>query len=361
MCYETGCLGIHEGNEFITAIREDLQTLYDGSIATSTKTTYSSQLESWVLFCRLAEVDIASVCLLQHEVQDDVFALFAAFSFTGGFGRDPVGHGTFTKTRMSAVIRYYTDRHQQVQLGSRFRMAVAGFLRAGPINKIPPKVPVNPPILRSLRKYLLHTIGGGIGKIIWGCCLLAFFGLMRPGEIFETGNDRNRLKWRNLQFGYDQSSFQSVPDYRTKWVWIEFEASKGDIGKKGVFVQLFRSSDSYLCPIVAIKLISEGRNELGITDAESFVSVLSPSGDKSVQSDRVSKWLKGAAKAIRLPTAGLSPHCFRVGGATQLHASGASADVIKQRGRWSSEAYQIYLKLTPAMMESLAADLLFDF
>ena len=64
---------------------------------------------------------------------------------------------------------------------------------------------------------------------------------------------------------------------------------------------------------------------------------------------------------IRLPTAGLSPHCFRVGGATQLHASGASADVIKQRGRWSSEAYQIYLKLTPAMMESLAADLLFDF
>lgn len=51
--------------------------------------------------------------------------------------------------------------------------------------------------------------------------------------------------------------------------------------------------------------------------------------------------------------AGIDPsqyagHSLRIGGATMLKAAGVGTDLIKILGRWTSDAYTLYVRHTPA-------------
>ena len=61
------------------------------------------------------------------------------------------------------------------------------------------------------------------------------------------------------------------------------------------------------------------------------------------------------ADGTRPPLARLSSHSLRAGGATALFASGASATLIAQLGRWASDAYLGYCRLTAAVTRGVSA------
>jgi len=46
-------------------------------------------------------------------------------------------------------------------------------------------------------------------------------------------------------------------------------------------------------------------------------------------------------------------HSLRSGGATALALAGTPDDHIQARGRWSSNAYQIYIRKHPVMLQSM--------
>jgi hypothetical protein len=50
----------------------------------------------------------------------------------------------------------------------------------------------------------------------------------------------------------------------------------------------------------------------------------------------------------------ISSHSFRIGLATTLGTLGFSADDIKEAGRWSSNAYEIYLRLPRVKRAAIA-------
>jgi hypothetical protein len=49
----------------------------------------------------------------------------------------------------------------------------------------------------------------------------------------------------------------------------------------------------------------------------------------------------------------ISGHSLRAGGATSLAASGVPFDRIRAMGRWSSDAFRIYVRKNPALLHAL--------
>ena len=62
---------------------------------------------------------------------------------------------------------------------------------------------------------------------------------------------------------------------------------------------------------------------------------------------KVMKWYHEKCGAARVPHhEKVMPHSFRIGGATALFGAGVTAEEIKTMGRWSSDVYRIYCRLS---------------
>ena len=60
----------------------------------------------------------------------------------------------------------------------------------------------------------------------------------------------------------------------------------------------------------------------------------------------MNKWLRARLQKVVNQTKGrFSSHSFRIGLASTMAEKGLSTDDIKEAGRWSSKAYEEYLKL----------------
>ena len=65
---------------------------------------------------------------------------------------------------------------------------------------------------------------------------------------------------------------------------------------------------------------------------------------------KVSTVLRTALGKLGLNERAYAPHSFRIGATVSLAAAGVPSYVISILGRWSSDCYLLYLKLTPSML-----------
>lgn len=79
-----------------------------------------------------------------------------------------------------------------------------------------------------------------------------------------------------------------------------------------------------------------------------FNSFLWLRGDGSIPTRN---WFIARLRA-RFPKS-ISGHSLRAGGATSLAAAGVPFDQIQAMGRWSSEAFRIYVRKNPALLHAL--------
>ena len=63
-----------------------------------------------------------------------------------------------------------------------------------------------------------------------------------------------------------------------------------------------------------------------------------------VQYQTVLKLFQVLAEFLNLPVDRYKPHSLRIGAMTELHVHGYSDKVIQERGRWSSKAFQKYIR-----------------
>ena len=115
--------------------------------------------------------------------------------------------------------------------------------------------------------------------------------------------------------------------------------------------------DPDLCPVRAAARIMSRARRLGQgSDEPAGVYLNNKKKKKHITGAKISKWLRNAATVVHNITdpeelARFSPHSFRVTAAVLLHQAGKGSAYIKLRIRWASDAFMLYLRSTPEIMD----------
>lgn len=164
--------------------------------------------------------------------------------------------------------------------------------------------------------------------MLWAACCMGFFGFLRAGEftVNSTFNPALHLMTEDLQV-------DSAVNPHSLRVFIK--CSKTDPFRQGVFIYLGRGSAS-ICPIVAVmaylRLRGPGPGPLFMYKDGCLLS-----------RTLLSSFLQTTLQSAGIPGK-FSGHSFRIGAATTAAQKGVPDHLIKTMGRWSSDAYQLYVR-----------------
>lgn len=160
--------------------------------------------------------------------------------------------------------------------------------------------------------------------------ILAFFGFLRCSELTTSS-----------KFDPDINptiSDLSVLDSET--ISYLIKQSKTDQAKKGHFIYIFKLS-SPIQPYQAVLEHLRLRNSQAKSPRE---PLFIDDTKKPVSRFWFQKHLKSVLQSSGIPAKHFSSHSFRIGAATSAAQKGLSKQQIQTLGRWSSEAFQSYIR-----------------
>ena len=207
----------------------------------------------------------------------------------------------------------------------------------------PPKVkiPVTPLVLHRLSKVFLSTQADVNKVMMWAACCVGFYGFLRTAE-FTVPNGK-----------FDPSCHLAIKDVAIdchtspSLLQIRIKMSKTDQYKHGTFVYMAITHNE-LCPVAAVLsyLVHHPSGEGPLFQFRD--------GSPLTRARFVSEFRKALSSA-GVQADGYTGHSFQIGAATTAAAKGIPDNMIKALGRWTSEAYQIYIRLPREQLASVTA------
>jgi len=134
-------------------------------------------------------------------------------------------------------------------------------------------------------------------------------------------------------------------------VQITIKASKTDQYREGARRSLTVSGEP-ICIVEALKKLFSATPTLS-DSAPLFVNPRQGMLTRAF----ISEVLKSAARDLGHTTTGLSSHSLRGGGATALWNAGRTTEEICYLGRWKSDSWKIYTKMTAQRLEGVSHEL----
>ena len=190
--------------------------------------------------------------------------------------------------------------------------------------------PVSPELLLQLR-------GGWQKKpsfdstMLWAAVCMCFFGCLRAGEITapERGcfDRRAHLTFRDVEVDNAE---------QPRKLKIRIKASKTDPFREGVDVYLGWTGQP-LCPVSAT-VANLVRRKDGPGPLFRFED------GRPLTRPLLVRKVRAALEEAGASSAGVSGHSFRIGAATMAAERGVEDSVIKDMGRWRSNAFQRYIR-----------------
>lgn len=161
---------------------------------------------------------------------------------------------------------------------------------------------------------------------VWCACLIAFYGLLRPGNVtvrtsFQQDKDLRRIDITSCSWGY----LLRLRHTKT----IQFREKELDI--------ILPYIDNELCPATAIKLF------LAQTPYADLFGPLLLTQNNCALSYHLFRSVLHRALLKAGIASNIQGHSFRRGGATWLSRLGVPLQTIKQIGYWSSDAVNRYI------------------
>lgn len=167
------------------------------------------------------------------------------------------------------------------------------------------------------------------------------------------GDDWRLLNAFNVRIPVEDEDVVPEQQIVAAEVTIRFQKN----GKNGEKQNVAKNRKNHLfCVPSAMLRIKQRARRLGMQSHQPLAVYRAQPGSKlpSFFSNRTIKPLleamaKKAYNVVNLKDAGLryTGHSFRVGAAVQMHCNGATEVEIKQRLRWASDVYQLYLRNMP--------------
>ena len=307
----------------IAASRPDLrmtaEKLFAAALAPTTSQTYASAFRSWSEFCLLRGVNINPL-----RPTEEAFSFYVAWAqsrpnplkyqtvqkYLAGIRSVLLGEGiTFTPWAEMPILH-------RILRGWK-KMTYAADAR--------PRLPITVDILKQILPLL--DLSKPNDRTLAAAMATAVYGLLRCGEVSAKTKKAARYPRRGDLTG----------DAVRKN--LKITASKGDIFSEGVNVQISANGDA-TCPI---KLLDRMLSESKKRDAAAPLFVFD---DKPLtRSVWIAETRRLLAKA-RFDPSLYSGHSFRKGGAQSLFDAGVSRHIIQTLGRWKSNSFQLYIKLT---------------
>ena len=222
----------------------------------------------------------------------------------------------------------------------RIPMAIRGLRRVKSITGRPPKSPITALVLHTLKPQL--DISKYNDVMFWAACCLAFFGFLRAAEF--TTPPEGFCK--DIHLSVDSVTIDCFPLPNT--VGVKLLRSKTDQFGKGCTIVLARS-DCAICPVAALMCYLRLR---GPTKGPLFMHEDGAPLTRVNLNIRLQKVLSSAGWQGRYTL-----HSFRVGAATTAAALGFPEHLIKALGRWNSDAYKVYIRLSAARLQAASRSL----
>lgn len=179
--------------------------------------------------------------------------------------------------------------------------------------------------------------------MFWSACCLAYFGFLRSSE-FTTPSATSFSPSYHLTL--QDIAFDSLSHPSQLRVFIK--ASKTDPFRRGCTLYIGKGKDN-LCAVSALCRFLQIR---GNARGPLFVK----KDGYPLTRVALTAWLRQIISAAGLD-GNYSSHSFRIGAATVASRNGIPDHIIQSLGRWSSSAYQCYIRTSPEELSSFAQKL----
>ncbi|CDO68214.1 hypothetical protein BN946_scf184913.g4 [Trametes cinnabarina] len=289
------------------------------AIDKSTRLTYTSHLQSYLTFCKIHSfpidptVDTLSfyVVFMCHHIKPD-----SVDSYLSGICN-----------QLETLYPHVRDNRRS-SLVARTLKGCKRLFNTPPNRKLPLS-------LEDILVLFDHFPPTTYDNLLFRALLVCgFFGLHRLGEL--VANDNRQLRdWRKCirrssvtlfddNFSYILPTHKAQPHFQGHHILIS--SDHPELNPVHVFAQYLHQRDRLFRFQPALWLTNNG---------------LAPTRS----------WFLARLRSV-LPST-FAGHSLRAGGATYFAARGWSDDRIQSLGRWSSEAYRIYIRENPVVLQAL--------
>ena len=216
-------------------------------------------------------------------------------------------------------------------------------------NEIQERQPVTPDILLLLKARLRGAVMDPVDqRLIWAVCTICFFGAFRGAELLCRTESQFDPAYTLLAedvclVGDKEKGEQSLQ--------LRIKDSKESKKGKTVIVDVFQSRED-ICPVQAFQKwcamkppIERGQPAFRWVNGAPLTSRRL----NQVLKDRLSGYLEGANRFY-------TTHSFRGGAASMMGLLGYTDEEIKAMGKWTSSAFERYVKLPRSKRRAVAKD-----
>ncbi|KAJ8293081.1 hypothetical protein OF846_001494 [Rhodotorula toruloides] len=312
----------HQPNPSLAALEAEADSFIQHSREASTRRSYTQDLKNhWFPFLRIYKFSPRPTA---YKLK--LFVVWCSHRIRG------------VQKVLSALRwhhRFSDEEWASIRSHPDVRDALRGFAKRNPHTpkRAPPLLP------EHLRAFVAHALRPGASYddlLAAAMATVGFCGLMRLGTMVRANRTAERDPRKYIR--RDSVAFQSetafsffLPYDKQDYLWQG--ATISIISQNGIVdfdcVKLFR-------------LYLKRRDSLFPTHPYLFTRHDALPPPRSFFSSR-----------LRLLAPGCTGHSLRAGGATFLASLGVHSDVIKRCGRWSSKAWEIYIRSDPAIAASI--------
>ena len=213
------------------------------------------------------------------------------------------------------------------------------------------RLPITPATLLLIKKDLkLSNLSNQTQLLVWSACTLLFFGAFRGGEILakreKTFDPQKTLLGQDISL-----KTLLIKGERILILQVKLKSEKTNRSSQATIVDVYASNNN-LCPVAAWKKWANMRNR------DPLLPAFMVDAETALTCKSLNRYLADVnRKYFNIPGKTLSCHCFRAGMATLLAKIGYSDEEIQTTGRWSSRAFQDYIKLPRTARISMAREI----
>jgi hypothetical protein len=207
--------------------------------------------------------------------------------------------------------------------------------------------PVTPDILRLLKARISESSSRLVDKrLLWAVCSSMFFGAFRGHEILCKQEGKFDPVFTLL---LEDVCVRAAAGGGGRWLEYKIKAPKEDKAGRVTVVDVYQSNPD-LCPVRAFERWREMDPPAAVGQPLFRWSTgvpLTAAALNRVLKERLEGFVEGASKWF-------TTHSFRTGAASWLGQVGADDEEVKALGRWSSRAFEEYLKLPRTRRRAVA-------